>query len=221
MQKTVTYLSITALFLTLGTPALAWNHPAKNAQGVRQENAQNTQQPEQGKPAGSGALSTSTNTISLNNTSTVSNTNTNTSENTNVAESSSSSEATGGSATATIGVNISLPQQPVQTPPIYFNWCQWCNWCNQSHLTVLNSQAVRKESLSISLRLFLAGRDLKVQRYFRFCFLRHLVQKVLAEKEWLDKMQPEDFRGLTPLFYGHVNPYGRLVLNMNERIIIE
>ncbi len=30
----------------------------------------------------------------------------------------------------------------------------------------------------------------------------------------------EDFRGLTPLFYGHVNPYGRLVLNMSERIII-
>jgi hypothetical protein len=27
-----------------------------------------------------------------------------------------------------------------------------------------------------------------------------LVQEVLSEKEWLDKMQPEDFRGLTPLF---------------------
>ena len=46
------------------------------------------------------------------------------------------------------------------------------------------------------------------------------VQKVLAEKEWLNRMQPEDFRGLTPLFYGHINPYGRLVLNMNERIMI-
>jgi len=48
-----------------------------------------------------------------------------------------------------------------------------------------------------------------------------LVQKVLSEKAWLEKMQPEDFRGLTPLFYSHVNPYGRLELNMNERIIIE
>jgi TnpA family transposase len=48
-----------------------------------------------------------------------------------------------------------------------------------------------------------------------------LVQKVLSEKEWLDKMQPEDFRGLTPLFYTHVNPYGKLVLDMAERIIIE
>jgi hypothetical protein len=48
-----------------------------------------------------------------------------------------------------------------------------------------------------------------------------LVQKVLEEKEWLDKLQPEDFRGLTPLFYGHFNPYGRLVLDMEELIIIE
>ena len=48
-----------------------------------------------------------------------------------------------------------------------------------------------------------------------------LVQKVLSEKEWLDRMQPEDFRGLNPLFYGHVNPYGMLNLDMNERLIIE
>ncbi len=34
-------------------------------------------------------------------------------------------------------------------------------------------------------------------------------------------LQSEDFQGLTPLFYSHVNPYGRLVLDMNERIIIE
>jgi Tn3 transposase DDE domain len=47
-----------------------------------------------------------------------------------------------------------------------------------------------------------------------------LVQKVLEEKTWLENMQPEDFRGLTPLFYSHVNPYGRLDLNMSERIII-
>jgi hypothetical protein len=47
------------------------------------------------------------------------------------------------------------------------------------------------------------------------------MQKALSKKEWLNKMQPEDFRGLTPLFYGHINPYGRLLLNMLERIIIE
>jgi TnpA family transposase len=47
-----------------------------------------------------------------------------------------------------------------------------------------------------------------------------LVQKVLSEEEWVSRMQPEDFRGLTPLFYGHINPYGKLVLNMDERIMI-
>jgi hypothetical protein len=47
------------------------------------------------------------------------------------------------------------------------------------------------------------------------------VQKVLSEKEWLDKMQSEDFRGMTPLFYGHITPYGEFQLDMNKRINIE
>ncbi len=46
------------------------------------------------------------------------------------------------------------------------------------------------------------------------------VQKILSEKEWLNKMQSEDFRGLTPLFYSHVNPYGKLSLDMEERLLI-
>jgi hypothetical protein len=33
-------------------------------------------------------------------------------------------------------------------------------------------------------------------------------------------MTSEDFRGLTPLFYNHVNPYGTFKLNMNKRIPI-
>jgi TnpA family transposase len=33
-----------------------------------------------------------------------------------------------------------------------------------------------------------------------------LVQKMLSEKEWFNKMQPENFRWLTPLFYGHITP---------------
>jgi hypothetical protein len=48
-----------------------------------------------------------------------------------------------------------------------------------------------------------------------------LVQKVLNEKRWRERMQIEDYRGLTLLFYGHVNPYGRLELNMEDRMIIE
>jgi len=34
-------------------------------------------------------------------------------------------------------------------------------------------------------------------------------------------MQPEDFRGLKPLFYGHITPYGEFQLDMNKRINIE
>jgi Tn3 transposase DDE domain len=48
-----------------------------------------------------------------------------------------------------------------------------------------------------------------------------LVQKVLSEKEYLDKIQSDDFRGLTPLFYGHITPYGEFQLDMNKRINIE
>jgi hypothetical protein len=48
-----------------------------------------------------------------------------------------------------------------------------------------------------------------------------LVQKVLSEKEWFNKMQPENFRGLTPLLYGHITPYGEFQLDMNKRINIE
>jgi hypothetical protein len=48
-----------------------------------------------------------------------------------------------------------------------------------------------------------------------------LVQKVLSEEEWFNKMQPEDFRGLMPLFYGHITPYGEFQLDMNKRINIE
>ncbi|NDI36290.1 Tn3 family transposase [Chengkuizengella sediminis] len=50
-----------------------------------------------------------------------------------------------------------------------------------------------------------------------------MVQEVLYDNNqyWLKKMTPEDFRGLTPLFYNHVNPYGTFKLNMDQRIPIK
>ncbi|MED3330298.1 Tn3 family transposase [Bacillus thuringiensis] len=49
-----------------------------------------------------------------------------------------------------------------------------------------------------------------------------MVQEILYHnnQHWLKKMTPEDFRGLTPLFYNHVNPYGTFKLNMDKRIPI-
>jgi len=45
-----------------------------------------------------------------------------------------------------------------------------------------------------------------------------MVQEVLAEPTWFQCMTDEDWRGLTPLFYGHVNPYGKFELDMAIRI---
>jgi hypothetical protein len=48
-----------------------------------------------------------------------------------------------------------------------------------------------------------------------------LVQRCCPRKNGCNKMQPEDFRGLAPLFYGHITPYGEFQLDMNKRINIE
>ncbi|MCC6478335.1 Tn3 family transposase (plasmid) [Aminobacter sp. SR38] len=45
-----------------------------------------------------------------------------------------------------------------------------------------------------------------------------MLQTVLVEPKWVDRMTPEDYRGLTPLIYSHVNPYGRFDLDLNSRI---
>src|ERR1700730_17172822 len=47
-----------------------------------------------------------------------------------------------------------------------------------------------------------------------------MVQKVLEEEVWMKRLTKEDYRGLTPLFYSHVNPYGTLRLDMAERLPI-
>lgn len=46
------------------------------------------------------------------------------------------------------------------------------------------------------------------------------IQEVLAEPAWRDRMTVDDWRGLTPLIYHHVNPYGRIELDMARRLSI-
>lgn len=48
-----------------------------------------------------------------------------------------------------------------------------------------------------------------------------MIQQVLSQPEWMQLMQPEDLRGLSPLIWGHVNPYGTFHLDLNERLPIE
>lgn len=45
-----------------------------------------------------------------------------------------------------------------------------------------------------------------------------MLQTVLVEPKWASRMTSEDYRGLTPLIYSHVNPYGRFDLDLNSRI---
>jgi hypothetical protein len=47
-----------------------------------------------------------------------------------------------------------------------------------------------------------------------------LVQDVLAEPAWADALTAEDRRGLTPLFWTHVAPYGEVKFNMTKRLAL-
>ena len=48
-----------------------------------------------------------------------------------------------------------------------------------------------------------------------------MMQQVLREPKWKNKLTLEDRRGITPLFYGHVNPYGLFPLDLSTRLGIE
>jgi Tn3 transposase DDE domain len=48
-----------------------------------------------------------------------------------------------------------------------------------------------------------------------------MIQRVLSEPSWSKKLTAEDLRALTPLIYGHVNPYGIFRLDMDTRLSID
>jgi len=48
-----------------------------------------------------------------------------------------------------------------------------------------------------------------------------MIQRVLSEKPWCNRMKTADLRALSPLIYSHVNPYGRFDLDMSKRLPIE
>ncbi len=48
-----------------------------------------------------------------------------------------------------------------------------------------------------------------------------MLQRVLAEPSWSQGLTLTDRRALTPLIYGHVNPYGTFRLDLSERLVIE
>jgi TnpA family transposase len=48
-----------------------------------------------------------------------------------------------------------------------------------------------------------------------------MLQQVLAQPHWSGKLTARDLGALTPLFWEHVNPYGRFELDMNARLPID
>ena len=45
-----------------------------------------------------------------------------------------------------------------------------------------------------------------------------MLQQVLAQPRWADRLTPRDQQAITPLIWDHVNPYGRYELDMESRI---
>ena len=48
-----------------------------------------------------------------------------------------------------------------------------------------------------------------------------MIQQVLSEKRWRNRLTAEDRRALCPLIYLHINPYGRFDLDMAARLPLE
>jgi len=45
-----------------------------------------------------------------------------------------------------------------------------------------------------------------------------MIQNVLAEPVWMEKMTTRDLAAVSPLIYHHVNPYGKFELDLNTRL---
>ncbi len=45
-----------------------------------------------------------------------------------------------------------------------------------------------------------------------------LIQEILSEPEWANRLTAADLRALTPLIYNHVNPYDLFLLDLTQRL---
>jgi hypothetical protein len=48
-----------------------------------------------------------------------------------------------------------------------------------------------------------------------------MMQRVLSEEAWMQRMTVDDLRALTPLIYSHISPYGTFLLDMNFRLDLD
>ncbi len=47
-----------------------------------------------------------------------------------------------------------------------------------------------------------------------------IIQEILSQDHWHNKLTTNDYRALTPLYSGHINPYGIFPLDLDKRIVI-
>jgi len=47
-----------------------------------------------------------------------------------------------------------------------------------------------------------------------------MIQQILKQPHWRNRLTARDLHALTPLFWGHINPYGRFELDMHTRIAL-
>jgi len=48
-----------------------------------------------------------------------------------------------------------------------------------------------------------------------------MLQQLLAQPQWNQRLTTRDRLALTPLIWEHVNPYGRFELDMNSRLLLQ
>ncbi len=48
-----------------------------------------------------------------------------------------------------------------------------------------------------------------------------MIQRVLDGQDWMTRLTEADRRGLTPLLFSHVNPYGGFRLDMSTRLALD
>ena len=48
-----------------------------------------------------------------------------------------------------------------------------------------------------------------------------MIQRVLSEVSWSNRLTEIDLRALTPLVWSHVNPFGSFRLDMKSRMLLE
>jgi TnpA family transposase len=93
------------------------------------------------------------------------------------------------------------------------NWNAATNFIHFGHLGEFSTNSIEDQELAM-----LALHLLQISLTF---IQTLMIQDVLSEPAWMNRMTKEDLRGLTPLIYSNVNPYGLMRLDMAERLRIE